>query len=369
MSKPESAMIVLDIRLPFRNAEDLKARPDEKEEFLSRVREAQKDPKADGVLARLLSHHAADAIWIQAYHQDPDKPFVHAKPHMQKSLDFGSAGAGPDREPDHRSGKSDELVITAHFPKTDKPRSDEELARSTTHLVNNFEALGWMHEHCRARGYRSINARGQEYGDFASVRHNSIELVVAVVTFICPIVGVFLYVVKQPTIRDFDPKVSYGRTTVHIYGGNYDTFANKGRVSFNGHDVNWTWVSGSELTTDLSTPNSDPRVINQEISQITVANSIGSITSEASFALYPPQPTITDFLPKSATAGTLVDISGTNFLTAGLDVTFNGIQGGNIQLLNDRQITATVPAGSGVGPIRIVTVGGAVRSTTDFTEI
>jgi hypothetical protein len=156
---------------------------------------------------------------------------------------------------------------------------------------------------------------------------------------------------------------------VHVYGGNYDTPANKGRVSFNGHDVNWTWVSGSELTTDLSTPNSDPRVINQEISQITVANSIGSITSEASFALYPPQPTITDFLPKSATAGTLVDISGTNFLTAGLDVTFNGIQGGNIQLLNDRQITATVPAGSGVGPIRIVTVGGAVRSTTDFTEI
>src|SRR5690349_4901707 len=119
--------VVLDVKLPFRSRKDLESGPNEKEALLTKVRDAQNDRATRVAWARLLKDHAADEVWIQAYHQDPRHPFVHEHPHLARNLKTGSPEPETDlqAEPEQRSGKSGQLVITVHFPKGDTPRSDE----------------------------------------------------------------------------------------------------------------------------------------------------------------------------------------------------------------------------------------------------
>lgn len=364
---PNPRLIVLDVRLPFRNEKDLKAKPDEKEAFRSRILEAQKDRKIDAALAQLLNDHEVDGIRLQAYRQDPGNPFVHAKPHLVMNLD----GSAPAQEVEQASGKSGHLVVTAHFPKRDKPWTEEELAKSTTHLVKHFQALGWVNEHCRNNGYQVLSARGQQYDDYDAVKHNSIVVILAAATVVAAItveVAVILYVLSSPTIGAISPLELKGRGLVTVDGGNFEGVPYMS-VAFNGHPVNFTFVSRNRFTTDLAAPGSDPRVTTTEISPITVTNSVSTTTSAATVSLFAPAPTIADFVPKTAAAGTLVDISGTNFLVTGMGVTFNGKPAASVSLVSDTQITAIVPAGSGVGPIRVATSGGAATTAVNFTEV
>jgi len=365
MAQPK--LIVLDVRLPFRNEKDLKALPDEREAFRSRILDAQKNPKFGAALAQLITDHRADGIWLQAYHQDPQHPFVHAAPHLVRHFDF--AGPGPVREPDQASGKSGQVVITAHFPAKDEPWTDQELAESTSHVVNHMEALGWIHEHCRDRGYRSINARGESYQDLDAVRHNSIAVFIAAVSVVAQLTvvqTVILIIISEPSVGIITPTtIETGRVPVTVNGHNFE---NGMTVLFNGHPVNYALVSKDQLTTDLSAPDSDPRIIVKEISKITVTTSVGSALSSQDVRLIPPPPTLTGFTPLSDVVGKPVDISGTHLLTSGVAVTFNGLPATFI-IRSDNQITANVPAGSGTGPIRIVTDGGAVSSGTNFAQI
>lgn len=77
-------------------------------------------------------------------------------------------------------------------------------------------------------------------------------------------------------------------------------------------------------------------------------------------------PTITSFTPTNGPAGTVVTINGTGF--AGTTaVTFGGVDAATFAVVNDTQMTATVPMGSLTGPIGITTALGTVASTTEFT--
>lgn len=371
MSGNSPKLIVLDVRLPFRKDEDLEARPNENEAFHSRIEVAKKDRKVSAALAQLITDHGADGIWLQAHRQDPQHPFVHAKPHLARTLD--NKPGGPSREPDQGSGKSGQVVITAHFPEREKPWTDDDLAKSTVHLLDHIAALGWIHDHCRDRGYRTLNARGESYSDLDAVRHNSFMLVIAsavVVEVITLVQAVVIWILMEPTISSITPTSSVGRTTVTVDGTNFESGMT---VTFNGFPVAHTLVSNSRFTTDLLPPSDSRTLISLDvlfptISPIAVATSIGSVTSASSFSLLPPGPTITGFVPQSAAAGTPVDISGTNLNVSGLGVTFNGISA-NVSVVSGTAIRATVPPGAAVGSIEIVTAGGTARSATNFTEL
>ncbi len=81
-----------------------------------------------------------------------------------------------------------------------------------------------------------------------------------------------------------------------------------------------------------------------------------------------PPPVINSFTPQSGSVNANVTITGQNFTTA-VEVDFNGIPcpPGTFTIDSDTQIRAKVPVGAGTGPITIITPGGSVSSTTNFT--
>lgn len=84
------------------------------------------------------------------------------------------------------------------------------------------------------------------------------------------------------------------------------------------------------------------------------------------WALSSSAPTISGFVPPSGAAGTIVTITGANF-TGATAVRFNGVSVLSYTLNNASQVTATVPAGAGTGPISVTTPGGTATSAGNFT--
>jgi hypothetical protein len=76
-------------------------------------------------------------------------------------------------------------------------------------------------------------------------------------------------------------------------------------------------------------------------------------------------PTIASFTPMSGPVGTVVTITGSNFVGASA-VTFN-LTAASYTVVSDSQIQATVPAGASTGRIRVITAGGTATSGSDFT--
>jgi len=78
-----------------------------------------------------------------------------------------------------------------------------------------------------------------------------------------------------------------------------------------------------------------------------------------------PKPGITNFSPVAGETGGSVVISGANF-TGAAAVLFNGTNASFV-LNSAGQITATVPAGAGSGPISVIAAGGLAVSASSFT--
>ena len=99
---------------------------------------------------------------------------------------------------------------------------------------------------------------------------------------------------------------------------------------------------------------------------ISVTNPYGTATSAGTFTVYGP-PSILSFTPASGTAGTTVNIYGTN-LTGATSVRFNSVAA-TFAVLSATHIRATVPATATTGPITLVTPGGSAASSSLFTVI
>lgn len=99
---------------------------------------------------------------------------------------------------------------------------------------------------------------------------------------------------------------------------------------------------------------------------VKVKNCRDSAVSASSYIVIPP-PSISGFSPGSGTAGTVVFISGSNFLNT-TQVFFNDVPA-VFSLLSSSQIQATFPAGGSTGKIKIITPGGTGISSTDFVLI
>lgn len=84
----------------------------------------------------------------------------------------------------------------------------------------------------------------------------------------------------------------------------------------------------------------------------------------------PSAPFVSSFTPSSGIKGSLVEISGAHFGASAVGdmVTFNGIAA-TVVSASDTNLVVTVPAGAGVGKIRVQTVNGADSSAGDFIYI
>jgi hypothetical protein len=63
--------------------------------------------------------------------------------------------------------------------------------------------------------------------------------------------------------------------------------------------------------------------------------------------------------------GAQVKITGSNFTGANA-VAFNGVAATSYTVVNDTQVTATVPSGAKNGPISVTTPAGTATSSTSF---
>jgi uncharacterized repeat protein (TIGR03803 family) len=125
-------------------------------------------------------------------------------------------------------------------------------------------------------------------------------------------------------------------------------------VSFNGTEANFTVVSDTYLTAVVPS--------NTISGSVTVTTPGGTRTSNTIFRV---APVIISFNPSNGPVGQQVTIGGTSF-TGATKVTFGGVKA-TFSVINDTQITTTVPAGAKTGRIQVTTPQGTATSATDFT--
>jgi uncharacterized repeat protein (TIGR03803 family) len=95
---------------------------------------------------------------------------------------------------------------------------------------------------------------------------------------------------------------------------------------------------------------------------VKIVTSVGTLLGSHNFKVLPTVKTIS---PTSGAVGTVVTITGIS-LTQTTKVTFDG-KVATFKVVNDSEITATVPTTAKTGKIAVTTAGGAASSATTFT--
>lgn len=146
-----------------------------------------------------------------------------------------------------------------------------------------------------------------------------------------------------PVISSFAPTAAGAGTTVTITGAN---FTGTTAVSFGGTAASsFNVVNNTTITAVVGSGASG---------LVSVTNTFGTGTL-AGFTFI-PAPTITSFTPTTGGSGTIVAITGTNFLNASA-VTFGGVPAASFIVNSATSITATV-ANGGTGNVSVTTPGG-----------
>lgn len=154
------------------------------------------------------------------------------------------------------------------------------------------------------------------------------------------------------SIGSFSPNFGPLGTRVTLTGQN---FLGATAVRFNGLPGTSVVVTNN-ATLGVTAPGG---ILTGPISVTTPAN------TATSTAVFYGVPGITNFTPTHGTNGTLVTISGTNFLGA-TAVSFNGLSA-SINSNDGNQIVTSVPAGAQNGPISVVAPAGTNTTTASFT--
>jgi M6 family metalloprotease-like protein len=134
-------------------------------------------------------------------------------------------------------------------------------------------------------------------------------------------------------------------------------------------------ITGSNLTLATavifgSTPAASFTVVSPtSIAAVVAGGSSGNvivtnagITKSISGFTYIPKPSITSFTPKSATVGTTVTLTGTNFAGA-TAVNFGGTRAASFKVISSTSITAVVGGSGSSGNISVTTPGGTAISS------
>jgi hypothetical protein len=161
----------------------------------------------------------------------------------------------------------------------------------------------------------------------------------------------------MPVIASVAPSSGPVGATVAITGENLS-----GATVFFGN-IMATVISNSPTQIIVRVPNG------ATTGAIRVVNAGGSVTLATPFTIVimPTPPSITAFSPQSGPVGTIVTISGINFVPDSTSVFFNGIAASGVVVTNSSQLIVSVPNGASTGPITVVTRSGTGASATNFT--
>src|SRR5271166_2940023 len=173
--------------------------------------------------------------------------------------------------------------------------------------------------------------------------------------------GVSFTVVAAPSTTSLSPTSGAVGASVTITGTNFGSTQGTGTVSFNGTAA--TTIGSWSATSIAATVPTGATTGNVVVTQN------GLASNGVSFAVL-PTPTITSVSPNSATIGTSVTISGTNFGSAqgASTVTFNGTAATAIGSWSATSIVATVPTGSTTGNV-VVTVNSVASNGVLMTIV
>ncbi len=155
----------------------------------------------------------------------------------------------------------------------------------------------------------------------------------------------------QGTVTDASTQLAVSGATVTLSTGTSATTDGRGLYQFASVAAGTYNVTAAKAGYNSSTANG-------------VVVSSGA-TKTQDFALTAPAPTITGFTPSRGKFGTVVTITGTNFLTARA-VVFNTTATTQFTVNSATKITVAVPAGATTGQITVKTSGGQVTSVGSF---
>ncbi|MHB8521187.1 MAG: IPT/TIG domain-containing protein [Limisphaerales bacterium] len=161
-------------------------------------------------------------------------------------------------------------------------------------------------------------------------------------------------VLQPPGIIGFTPTTGPPTTVVVISGTN---FVGTTDVLFNGTGATFAVNSTTNITANVPA--------NATLGPIIVITPAGTAFSANVFAVtVPTTPTITGFSPGGGPVGTLVDITGTQFVNV-TAVRFNGVLA-SATTVSATEIDATVPMGATTGLITVTTPAGTGNSAAVF---
>jgi len=163
---------------------------------------------------------------------------------------------------------------------------------------------------------------------------------------------------NAPSIEGFSPASGSPGTSVVITGMD---LSNVTAVQFNGVSALFTINSASQITVTVPA-NASTGVITLTTSGNQTASTTGSFT-----VITPATLQITGFLPTSGTTGTLVTVTGSNFLNVSA-VNFGGVNAAFSET-SSTQLSATVPASAVTGPITVLSGSASATSTGGFTVV
>lgn len=158
-----------------------------------------------------------------------------------------------------------------------------------------------------------------------------------------------------PTITSFTPDHGPVGTSVGISGTDFDTTTD---VTFNSISATFTIDSPTHLTATVPA--------DAATGPIGVTNADGPALSSTDFtvrALTPPS--ISGFSPHSGHPGTLVTITGTNFVGT-TAVRFGGVLAATKTVVSATKITATVSGAGATGQITVTNPDGTAHTLSPF---
>jgi YD repeat-containing protein len=183
------------------------------------------------------------------------------------------------------------------------------------------------------------------------------------VTYSYDSVGNVLSIVRgsssQLSILEFSPNKAPIGSPVTIYGTAFSQTPSQNVVKFNGTVA----VVSSSTSTQISTT----VPVGATTGTISVTTPSGTVTSSTPFTVGSDAPIITSFTPTIGTAGTSVNISGSNFdsATYGNRVEFNGTRS-IVTAASPTSLTTSVPTGATSGRISNTTPAGKGVSSNYF---
>lgn len=163
------------------------------------------------------------------------------------------------------------------------------------------------------------------------------------------------------TVRSFAPVITSLSTqsakvgaTVRLVGRHLGALTT---LQLNGGPIDFIIISDSEIQFVVPTDATSGLLYLESV--------YGSVVSASPFVITPPAPVVTAMTPKSSRAGTVITISGRNFIGA-LTVTVGGVKATKVLRVSPAKLRVTIPKTAKTGYILIKAAGGTGRSATKF---